>query len=378
MKKIFSLSILSLLFLSIMSCSTDDNQIIVETSTTPVIIAPEDGANIVLNPNAPETTALTLVWDHAAYSVDTEINYTVEIAVTGTEFAAPLVVGNTTSRVILLSGQTLTTLLTSVDPTEGLGLPNTEDANIDVRVTATLGDNSDLPMVSDPISLVITFGSGDVIVEPTDPELFLVGSPQAYYGVNAWTPTEAIAMRYIGDGTTKVFEAYVKVGAADEFKFVGAQADWNDQEVNIGTIGGAQDGNLENGGGSQNLIIAQDEGDGLYYIQVDVDELTYKVVKMEWGIIGAATPGGWDGETAMTYNFADNKYSITETLTTENMKLRSKNSGDAIYSDQWAFQIGAEDPVAYNTGAGDIAVTAGETTIELVINFDGTVTVTGI
>ncbi|OIQ17629.1 MAG: hypothetical protein BM557_08030 [Flavobacterium sp. MedPE-SWcel] len=362
-----------------MSCSTDDNKIIVNESTNPVLITPEDGVNIILNPSTDATVALTLVWDHAAYSVDTEIDYMVEMAAAGTGFATPIALPITTSRVSTLTGLDLRAKLTNAidDPNApGLGLLDTEDANIEVRVTATLGNNEDLPMVSSILNLTVIFQAGDVVITPEDPELFLVGAPQGNYGLSEWDNVTAMPMRYIGDGTTMVFEAYVKVGAGQGFKFIGEQGTWDNG--NYGTIDGAQDGNIHNDGGSGDIKVAETDGDGLYYVWVDIDNLEYKFIKMDWGIIGAATPGGWDGETAMTYNFADNKYSITETLTADNMKLRSKNTGDFIASDEWAFQIGADDPSAYNTNAGDISVPDGEATIELIIDFDGSVTVTGI
>lgn len=373
MKKIFNLSIFSLLFLSIISCSTDDNQIVIEQSTDPVLMSPDDGGVVTLTPSTSENAAVTFVWDHAAYSVNTEINYSVEIALAGTDFAAPVELANTTNRFAAILGGNLQTTLMAED---GLNVDSeAEQVAIEARVIASLGDNSDLPMTSNSITLTIVFASGGE--EPVgDPQLFLVGAPQAYYELSAWDNTTAIPMRYIGDGTTQVFEAYVKVGAADGFKFIGEQGTWDNG--NYGTIDGAQDGNLHDDGGSGDIKVAETDGDGFYYVWVDIDNLTYEYVKMDWGIIGAATPGGWDGETPMTYNFADNKYSITTTLTTEEMKFRSKNSGDAIYNDEWAFQIGANDPAAYNTSAGNIAVTGGETTIDLEIGFDGTATVSGL
>jgi hypothetical protein len=379
MKKIFNLSILSLLFLSIMSCSTDDNKIIVNESTNPVLIAPEDGANIILNPSTDATTALTLVWDHAAYSVDTEINYTVEMAVAGTEFAAPVVLPSTTSRIVAFTGAELRSRLTNAadNNTAGLGLVDTEDANIEVRVTATLGNNDDLPMVSDPISFSVTFQTGEVIVEPTDPVLFLVGAPQAYYGLDAWDNATAIPMRYIGDGETMVFEAYVKVGAADGFKFIGEQGTWDNG--NYGTIDGAQDGNLHDDGGSGDIKVAETDGDGLYYVWVDIDNLQYQYVKMEWGIIGDSTANGWDGETAMTYDFASNTWSISATLADGGMKFRSANTGNFIASDAWKFNIGDSDPmVTYDPSAPNFTITAGSYDIDLVVNFDGSATVSGL
>lgn len=378
MKKIFNLSILSLLFLSIMSCSTDDNKVIVDTSTNPVLITPEDGANIILNPSTDATIALTLVWDHAAYSVDTEIDYTVEMAAAGTDFAAPIALPTTINRVATLTGQDLRAKLTNASDdvdNPGLGLVDTEDASIEVRVTATLGNNEDLPMVSNTLALTVTFQDG--AVEPVDPQLFLVGAPQGNYGLSEWDNATAMPMRYIGDGTTLVFEAYVKIGAAQGFKFIGEQGTWDNG--NYGTIDGAQDGNIHNDGGSGDIKVAETDGDGLYYVWVDIDNLEYKYIKMDWGIIGDSTANGWDGETAMTYDFATNTWSIAATLTDGGMKFRSSNTGDFIFSDAWKFNIGDSDPrVTYDPSAPNFTVTAGAYSIDLVVNFDGTATVSGL
>jgi hypothetical protein len=374
MKKIFNLSIFTLLFLSVMSCSTDDNKIVVNTSTNPVLLAPESGTTVTLNAGAPESTALTLVWDHAAYTVDTEITYTVEMAVAGTDFAAPVELGTTTSRVLLLNNNVLRDKLTDEAP-DGLGLTDEEDANVEVRVTASLGDNADLPMVSEPLAFTVDFG-GEV-VEPVEPVLFLVGQVQSYYGLNAWDNTTAIPMRYIGDGETLVFEAYVKVGAGDGFKFIGQQGSWDNG--NYGTIGGVQDGNLENSGGSGDIKVAETDGAGQYYVWVDLDNLEYKSVKMQWGIIGDATPGAWNDETPMTYDFASNTWSITTALNSGEMKFRSSNTGNFIASDAWKFNIGNSDPmVTYNPAAGNFPITAGSYTLGLTVNFDGTASVTGL
>ncbi len=382
MKKIFNLSIFTLLFLSVMSCSTDDNKIVVDESTNPVLIAPAASANIVINPNALDAVTLTLVWDHAAYSVDTQINYKLEIATAETNFAAPITIANTTDRVAVFTGTELKGYLTrATDATNpGLGLSDVDPAKIEVRVTATIGDNADLPMVSDVLPLTIVFGVGTVDPEPTeDPVLFLVGAPQAYYGLSGWDNATAMPMRYIGDGTTKVFEAYVKIAAGEGFKFIGEQGTWDNG--NYGTIGNVQDGNMENGGGSTDVKPA--DSDGLYYVWVDVDNLKYKAVKMQWGIIGDATAGGWSDETPMTYDFASNTWSISTTLSAGNMKFRSKNTGNFIMDNaansEWKFNVGVSDPtVVYNPAATDFPITPGAYTLGLKVNFDGTAVVTGI
>ncbi|WP_294821841.1 SusE domain-containing protein [uncultured Flavobacterium sp.] len=385
MKKIFNLSIFALLFLSVMSCSTDDNKIIIDKSTNPVLIAPEGSANITINPNALNAVALTLVWDHAAYSVDTAIDYKVEVAVAGTSFAAPLTIANTTNRFLVLTGTELKAILTNpLEPENsntppGLGLSAEENANIEVRVTATIGDNAEMPMVSEVLPLTIVFGVGTTEPEPTEPVLFLVGAPQAYYGLSGWDNATAIPMRYIGDGTTKIFEAYVKVAAGEGFKFIGEQGTWDNG--NYGTIGNVQDGNLQDGPGSNDVKPA--DTDGLYYVWVDVDNLQYKAVKMEWGIIGNATPGQWSDETPMTYDFATNKWSIATTLTGGEMKFRSKNTGQYITNNaansEWLFNVGISDPtVVHNPASSNFQITAGAYTLGLTVNFDGTASYTGL
>ena len=368
MKKIFNFSVLALLFMSVLSCSSDDDITIVESDSAPVLISPEDGSSIVLTEDLADNPALTLVWDHSVYTVDTEIDYTIEMAVSGTDFAAPAVAGTTNTKVYSLNVAELNTIAI------GLGLEPFEQGSVDVRVTSSLGDNADLAMVSNVISLNIT---PYVTIEPVDPQLFFVGAPQAYYGLNAWDNTTAIPMRYIGDGTTMVFEAYVKVGAADGFKFIGVQGSWDDG--NYGTVGGAQDGNLENSGGSSDIKVAETDGDGLYYVWVDIDNLEYKAIKMDWGIIGSATANGWDGETAMTYDFENNKYTIAATLTEGEMKFRSSNTGDFIAGDAWKFNVGNSDPmVTYDPGAPNFSVSAGSYNIEFSLDFVGTATVSGL
>lgn len=369
MKKILNLSVISLLFFSIMSCSEDDSKTVATDMGAPVLISPEDGTAITLTEGLEDNIAMTLVWNHGDYDVATEINYTVELAAAGTDFATPITVGTTTKRVHPITVGDLNTLAIQA------GLEPFEQGNLDVRVTSSLGTNDAMPMVSNTLTVAVTPFEA-IVVEV--PKLFIVGQPQGYYDMNAWTPETAMEMRYIGDGTTKIFEAYVKVGAGDGLKFAGVQGSWADVDA-AGNYGlGDTPGTIKNSGGAPNIEVAT-EGEGLYYIQVDVDNLTYKSVKMNWGIIGSATAGAWDNETAMAYDFASNKFTITETLNDGELKFRSGNTGVFIYNDAWKFNVGNSDPkVTYNPSAPNFPVTAGSHTLELSLSVTGTATVTGI
>ena len=41
---------------------------------------------------------------------------------------------------------------------------------------------------------------------------------------------------------------------------------------------------------------------GYYKINADATALTYTAVATVWGVIGSASPKGWDDETPLTYN----------------------------------------------------------------------------
>jgi putative lipoprotein len=77
-----------------------------------------------------------------------------------------------------------------------------------------------------------------------------------------------------------------------EFKFTSAP-DWN--HTNFGNSG--TEGTLSTDGGAGNLSAEQ----ALYWCNVNIDKLTYSLTKISTiGMIGNATPQGWDASTALT------------------------------------------------------------------------------
>ena len=363
-------SMIALFAIFAVGCSSDDveDRPVVQGIDAPILLAPEADNIYTLLLESAATQADRFVWTPATFDESIEITYTVEIDNAGGDFSAPESLGSVNGGTQLsVSVGAMNTAVSA------LGAEPFEAATFDIRVKASTATSAVEPMYSQKITITV------IPYVAIDPVLYLVGAPQGFYGLNEWDNTTAIPMRYVGDGITKVFEAYVKVASDQGFKFIGEQGTWDNG--NFGTIGGTQDGNLENSGGSGDIKVAEGTGDGLYYVRVDMDALTYKAVKMDWGIIGAATAGGWDNETAMTYDFATNKYSITEVLTAGEMKLRSMNTSQYIFGsgESWKFAVGNSDPkFAYDTNAPNFEVSAGSKTIELSIGFDGVATVTGI
>ena len=350
--------------LTLASCSDDvEDRPVITATDAPTLTAPDGGAYVLAIENA-SAQAERFVWTPANFDQDVAIIYTVEIDLLGNEFANPQSLGSVTGD---------NNLSVSVESLNGAALLVGGEAFVEdqfeVRVRASVNDTFE-SMYSNTVTISVTPYVSVV------PPLFLVGSPQGHYGLNEWDNTTAMPLRYIGDGVTRVYEAYVKVGVGQGFKFIGEQGTWDNG--NYGTIGGVQDGNLENGGGSSDIFVAND-GDGLYYVWVDIDNLEYKAVKMNWGIIGNATPGGWDSETPMTYDFATNTYSISTVLADGELKFRSANTGQFISGEDWKFNVGDSDPmVTYNPGAPNFQITGGPHNITLSLNLVGEATVTGL
>jgi len=359
-------SLIALFTVLAISCSTDDveDRPVVTPIDAPVLLAPEANNSYILAIENAANQAERFVWTGANFDQDVAINYTLQLDKAGNEFANPQDLGSVIGTTQLsVSVETLNTKVIAA------GGEAFEAGTYEVRVKASVNGTFE-PMYSNANTISVTPYVAII------PPLYLVGAPQAYYGLGGWDNTTAIALRYVGNGTTKIYEAYVKVAPGDGFKFIGEQGTWDNG--NYGVIGGAQDGNLENSGGSGDIKIAENDGEGLYYIQVNLDNLTYKSVKMNWGIIGDAT-GGWSDEIPMNYNFAENKFTLTTTLVDGEMKFRAKNASQFIYSEDWRFNVGVSDPtVVYNADSGNLPITAGNYNLELTVNFDGTAVIGGL
>lgn len=364
--KNMSRSMLAVFVLLLGSSCEDDNEKFIATNTTPIVLSDLSFPSIELDPVNINNPAVTFNWNAADYGQQVLVKYQVEVSA-DEDFS------NTTTLATVDSRNTVTLSMSQLNiAATTLELPAFVWSTIYARVTSSLGTEQSLAVASNSISFDVYPFEQNV-----EPKLFLVGAPQAYYGLGSWDNATALPLRYIGDGITKLFEAYVKVAAADGFKFIGEQGTWD--KGNYGTNGGVQDGTLLNDGGSSDIKIAEVDGDGLYYIQVDMDALTYKSIKMDWGIIGNATPDGWSSETPMTYDFETNEFSISTNLENGEMKFRSSNTGLFIYDDAWKFNVGVSDPtVTYNPDAGNISISAGLISAGLKINFDGTAVVSGL
>lgn len=162
-----------------------------------------------------------------------------------------------------------------------------------------------------------------------------------------WSPETAPALQSPNfDG---IYTGFVQLDG--DFKFTKLR-DWS-AEYNFNSFSTYEGGFTEGGGGNVHMATP-----GFYMLTANIPTATLSGVLTEWGIVGSATPGGWDADTVMEYNAADQSWSITTDLVAGEMKFRANND--------WGINLGGD--IANLSGGGDnIAVAAGNYTIKLYI-----------
>ncbi len=324
MKNILKYLLLSLFFVSIISCDNEDQeQLIITPSGSGEITAPEPGSVYTLNPEEVSTNpAFTLTWNAADYDFPTEIKYTIQFAKAGTEFAEPFVAGATTS--LFLNW----TISEFNGASVGAGLFPFVEGELEIRVLSTVGSNNVEPQISEVLTVLVT---------PFTTDLPTIAVPGNHQG---WDPASAQLLASSAFGQTD-YQGYVQLDG--EYKFLAP-----DQTGGFfwGNVDWGDDGNY-NG-----VLVEEDEVNctsevGYYFVEADTVELSYGATFVSWGIIGSATPTGWDSDTDLIYDAESRTLSVDIDLVAGGFKFRG--------NDEWgAFDFGTVDDDGYLQGGGDL------------------------
>lgn len=291
------------------------------------ILTPISGTQLELDPTNESNTALTIVWqnDRAATS------YNIEMAAGATEFATPYVAATTSETTVSWSVVELNTFLSEV-----VGLEFNLQQSVDIRVV------SDTGFISNTSTIIVTpYGLPDL------PRLAVPGNHQG------WNPSEAevdfvpyIAAPLSDDPSmpNTNYEGYMWLDG--EFKFVEPNAagefvwgntDWEDD----GTFSGVMSTNGPGNFPSQPA--------GFYYVSGDTGTGNYNIEAVSWGIIGAATPTGWDSDTDLIYNPSTRALEVEISLTNgEPFKFRGNNAWGNYHD------LGTIDEDGYLQNGGDL------------------------
>lgn len=309
MKKIkYILSIIAVLFF-IVSCDQVEFEPVVGVYTAPVMenvsgtyVFTEETANDVFK---------TFSWSEADFGFQSATSYKVQIDMAGNSFANAIDLVTTNETTFSITVGALNQKLLS------MGAKTNIPSDFEIRIAASVSDK-----VQTLFSAVGTMNIHPFKVEIIYPSLYLPGNYQAASGYESdWSPDKAQQIYSVKQN--EKYEGYVNMaGSGIMFKFTD-EPNW---DVNWGDNGG--DGTLESGG--SDIAVPQA---GYYRIKADINALTYSILKTDWGVIGDATPGGWDADTNMSYSTETKTWTVTLNLTAGKIKFRANDGWDLNYGD---------------------------------------------
>lgn len=311
---------------------------------------------IVITPDNMGSTQ-TFTWDAADFGVRTQINYSIEASY------------NDGAKLVLFTGmngtsseqtyESLNNILALSVEDGGLGVPSGEPTDVDFYISATIGTDFE-KFYSAPVTVRMTVTTA----ERTYPRIWVIGD---YCG---WNFDNAQGL-FCFSGDEVTYEAIVDFGekAANGFKLSG-EAGWNDA-CNWGTDGDAAAPETEapsitliSSGSSGNIMVYSKR---FYRFVFDRSTLTLsnKLSFNSMGIIGDATPGGWDTDTEMNFDTKKQRFWVDVTLSAGEFKFRADND--------WAINFGGADGRLSQNG-DNIKATAGNYRVYATLNNSAEIT----
>jgi hypothetical protein len=350
-KKLIPIICSALALLLFAGCKKDSDTVTAGSGKAAVLTASAN--TLLLSGATAANNAVTFNWTKADYSYNAAIQYTLQIDKKGNNFAAP--------KGYAIDASAMSQPLTVGDLNNALVLMGfTPDvaAGMEVRVKSELRPDKDV-LYSNVLELMVT--PYPVIINY--PSIYV---PAAYQG---WVP--ATAERLSSVKSDSYYEGYVYFGDAANlvFKFT-TDTQWT------ATYGWASSTNTDvyaggtmSNGASGNLFVPST---GYYLLKADLTKNTWEAFKTTFGVIGDATPRGWDADTDMTFDPATKEWKVTLNLIGGKViKFRA--------NDDWAINYGNNDtPNGFLKADGkDITVDAsGNYTIILKLGNPGNYTYT--
>ena len=313
------------------SCSQEEADPRIQVGDSFQILSPSSGSAYELSEDQAQESLTTVSFEEADYGADVVVNYELLFDLPNGDFSNAFKVASSTTPSMDVS------VLDVNNTILGMGFPAGQAAEVKAIVQASVSEAIDT-LYSNEITFMI---SAFQVQYP------FIHVPGAYQG---WNPADSTTIIY-SLGRNSMYDGFVYFGEQSEFKFTDGPS-W---DTNYGDTG--VDGTLDQNGDN-----IQSPGSGIHRLSVDLDALTYTVLQTSWGIIGDATPGGWDADTDMSYDENAGVLSITTDLSVGEMKFRA--------NDDWALNFGDTDANGSLEENGDnIAVAeAGNYTIELILN----------
>ncbi len=342
MKKIVSISLsLTLGMALLFSCKKNEPKVLIDANATPSVLSATP-STVTTDSLQDDATALTFNWTNTNYGYDAANKYTLEIAKEGTEW------GGAESKSFEMERE-ISSKHTNLDLNNiaiAWGFDTVSGGEIMARVKSSVVNTKLAPVYSNVVKVKIL--PYTKALPPAAKKLYVPGDYQG------WNPATAPDIESAsGDGVYTGLVDMIKPGGAGsgEFKFTDKQS-WDGP--NYGAGAGADDLSIDSGAG--NLSLAEE---GTYRFTVNTNTLKWSYEKRNWGLIGSATPDGWNSDQNMQFDNATKKYVITVDLVAGEIKFR--------VNDDWGENLGDDgnDGALENNGANIPVAVDGNYTISL-------------
>ncbi len=316
-----------------------------EDVVAPVLEAVE--GPIEITPSNMVDGVVAFTWSAADYGVPTQINYSLEAATAAAPDAKVTITSGITTTSAEVDYETLNAILYN-----DLGLADGVAEDVNFSIGVKVGEYAKIYSNAVTVSCKVT------AAEKTYPTLTVAGS----YAYNNWTPGKGQFV-FDFDGTDTKYSGVIDFGedvSALQFKFVGSKWGENEFSVPSGEAQAAEAAELPLvAGGGDNISAYTTHR----YYSLTLDKGTPKVIKnfsfSSLGVIGDATPTGWDADTDMQFNADKQRFYVDITLIDGTIKFRA--------DDAWDVNWGGSDGVLAS-GADNIPVTAGDYRIYVNLN----------
>ncbi len=321
--------LLLLITIGVLITSCDDRELTTLDANANSLLTLSE-TNLILAQFDDGTNVLTATWTQPDFGFDAAESYKLLIDLASGDFTNPKVIVLDTSFEKSFTKEELNSKLLGLEAE-----PNTATEFVFKIETKLSAYNK---ILSEPVTITITPFPSILDLSTT---WGVVGSATA----NGWNEPD---LPFFQTSEANVYVAYVTLNEG-EIKF----RENNAWDLNYGDDG--TDGTLEQNGA--NIPVTM----GSYKIILNLNDLTYSMESFSWGIVGNATPNGWDGpDVPLIYDEYSNTFRAIVNLTDGEIKFRQNNAWDINYGDS-----GADGTL--ENGGDNIVVTAG--TYLITLNF---------
>jgi len=335
--KIFKyITLISIFALALMACEKDSELTKIEEGSfvSPELsgIAADESFVLVkdtTNVDSLKAEWVELTWTEADYGHPLATNYTIQIDKVGNDFANAIEFNASSDTEMSILVEEVNTKMYNLGDNY---YPPLVKANVEIRVKAEVSENVST-LYSDVIPFYLTpYDAGK-------PKLYVTGTHQ----LTDWDFSSAPTLYSLNEDEEYV--GYIYLTDCEYLLNKNPEYYWG---------AGASEGTIAVDGPNLTNTV-----EGMYWMSVDTLAETINTELRNWGVIGSATPGGWDTDTDMEFDFETGKLTVTLDLTAEEIKFR--------VNDAWAINLGDDgvDGILEQDGANIAIDEAGNYTIYL-------------